>query len=52
METIKIAILSGQRSVTVNGIEFEKLPTCPRDTAKNRERFAEAKAKELFRIIN
>lgn len=51
MELIKTAILEGQRSVIVNGILFERLPVCPRDTQKNKEKFAEAKAKELYNLI-
>ena len=51
MEQIKNAILEGQRTVTVNGILFEGLPIVPRDTQKNKEKFAEAKAKELFKLI-
>lgn len=51
METIKYAILSGQRNVVVNGILFEELPIVPRETQKNKERFAEAKAIELIKLI-
>ena len=51
MEQIKTAILSGYSNVTVNGVLFEGLPSCPRDTAKQKERFAEAKAKELIKLI-
>lgn len=52
MEAIKTAILTGQKTVTVNGVLFEGLPKIPRDTQKNKERFAEAKAKELFKLIS
>lgn len=51
MEQIKSAILSGQKSVIVEGVLIEKLPVCPRDTQKNKEKFAEQKAKELYNII-
>jgi len=52
MELIKVAILQGQKTVIVNNILFERLPVCPRDTQKNREKFAEEKAKELFKLIS
>ncbi len=52
MELIFNAILEGQRTVTVNGIEFDRLPTLKRDTQKNREREAKIKAIELFKLIN
>ena len=52
MEAIKTAILMGQKTVVVNGILFEILPKLPRDTQKNKEKFAEAKAKELFKLIS
>lgn len=51
METIKNAILTGQRNVFVCGILFEKLPMCPHDTQKNKEIFATNKANELFKIL-
>ena len=51
MEQIKNAILEGQRNVIVNGTLFEGLPTLPRDTQKNKEKFAEARAKELIKLI-
>ena len=51
MEQIKNAILEGQRNVIVNGILFEGLPILPRDTQKNKEKFAEARAKELIKLI-
>jgi hypothetical protein len=52
METLKELILSGQRNGIVNGVVFECLPICPRDTQKNKEKFAESKAKELFKLIS
>lgn len=52
METIKLAILEGQRSVVVGGILFDLLPACPRDTQKNKEKFAELKAIELLKVLN
>ena len=51
MEAIKNAILTGQRNVFVNGILFDGLPICPRDTQKQKERFAEARAKELIKLL-
>ena len=51
MEQIKNAILEGQRNVIVNGILFEGLPILPRDTQKYKEKFAEARAKELIKLI-
>jgi hypothetical protein len=51
METIKLAILSGQRNVLVNGILFEGLPICIRDTQKRKEQFATNKANELIKIL-
>tara|TARA_R110000782_G_scaffold178772_2_gene269631 strand:+ start:4333 stop:4488 length:156 start_codon:yes stop_codon:yes gene_type:complete len=51
MEQIKEAILSGQRSVLVNGILFEGLPICPRDTQKRKEAFATKKATELIKLL-
>lgn len=52
MELIFNAILEGQRTVVVNGIQFEGLPTLKRDTQKNREKEAKIKAVELFKLIN
>lgn len=51
LEQIKVAILSNQKSVIVNGILFEGLPICPRDTQKRKEMFAEMKAEELIKLI-
>ena len=52
MEQLVNAILTQQKTVVVNGILFERLPTLKRDTQKNKEREAEAKAKELFKLIS
>lgn len=52
MEVLKTAILSGWQKVEVNGVLFEGLPKVPRDTQKNKEKFAEAKAKELFKLVS
>jgi hypothetical protein len=51
MEIIKNAILSGQRNVLVNGILFEGLPPCIRDTQKRKEIFATNKAIQLIKIL-
>jgi len=51
MELIKNAILTGQRNVIVNGILIEGLPICPRDTQKQKERFATEKASQLIKLI-
>ena len=51
MELIRIAILSGQRNVIVKGILFDNLPICPRDTQKQKERFATDKASQLIKLI-
>ena len=52
METLKNAILSGQKSVMIGHVLFDRLPVVPRDTQKNREKFAELKAIELLKILN
>ena len=52
MELIRNAILSGQRNVTVNGILFEGLPICIRDTQIKKEKFATDKANELIKVLN
>lgn len=52
MEEIKIAILSGQKEVKVNGVLIEGLPALPRDTQANKERFAEREARKLIEILN
>lgn len=52
MELIRNAILSGQSNVRVNGILFERLPICIRDTPKKREQFATDKANELIKVLN
>ena len=51
MEQIETAILTGQKTVVVNGVLFEGLPKVPRDTQVNKEKFAQKKAKELFQLI-
>lgn len=51
MELIRNAILEGQRNVFVNGILFEKLPVCLRDTQKKREQFATDKAIQLLKVL-
>lgn len=51
MEAIKTAILTGQRNVIVNGVLFDNLPVCPRDTQKQKERFATKKAIELIKLL-
>lgn len=52
MEILKMAILSGQKSVMLGNILFDKLPVVPRDTQKNKEKFAELKAIELLKVLN
>ena len=51
MEAIQTALLSGQKQVTVNSILIELQPL-PRDTQKQRERFALIKAKEFFKLLS
>ncbi|MCB0448427.1 MAG: hypothetical protein KDD03_13150 [Gelidibacter sp.] len=51
MDTICIALLCGHRKTTVNGIEIELQPL-KRDTAKNREREAQKRAKEILTLLN
>lgn len=51
MELIRNAVLEGQRNVIVNGILFECLPVCPRDTQKRKEQFATNKANGLIKIL-
>lgn len=50
MEAIQTALLSGHRSVTVNSILIELRPL-KRDTQKNKEREAEKRAKEIYKLI-
>ena len=51
MELIKNAILEGQKNVFVNGILFERLPICPRDTQKRKEKFATDKATQIIEAL-
>ena len=51
MELIFNAILTGQRSVLVGGIMFERLPICNENSQVKRELFAENKAKELIKVL-
>ena len=51
MELIRNAILEGQKNVFVNGILFERLPVCPRDTQKRKEKFATDKANQIFEAL-
>ena len=50
MEEIKMALLTGQRTVNLQGIEIHLKPL-PRDTQKQRERLAEAEAKKIIKAI-
>lgn len=56
MENIKQALinslLSGQKTVEVEGIVFECLPTLKRDTQRRRELQAEIEAEKLCKILS
>lgn len=52
MEELRRAILSEDKSVVVNGLEFTKLPKINRlDSQKKREEFAEREARKLYNNI-
>lgn len=51
MEQIQTALLTGQRTVIVNGITI-KLKPLPRDTQKQRERMAEREAQKIIKLLN
>jgi hypothetical protein len=46
------AMLSGQRNIKIEGIEFESLPLIKRDTQQCREIQAKKEAKKLINILN
>lgn len=50
MNQIVTALLTGQRSVTIKGVEVDLKPL-PRDTQKQRERIAIKQAKEILKLI-
>jgi len=50
-EQIVTALLTGQRNIKLNGIEIMLNPL-KRDTSLNKMREAEAKAKEIVKLLN
>jgi len=52
MEAIETALLSGQRRVTLQGIEIELNPPLKNDTRKNKEKEARQRAKHIMKVIN
>ena len=52
METITTALLSGQRRITLQGMEIDLNPPLKNDTRKNKEKEARQRAKQIMKIIN
>lgn len=51
MDQIITSLLTGQRTVILNGITIELQPL-KRDTQPNREREAQKRAKEIIKLIS
>jgi len=52
MEKIIVALLLGQRRITLQGIEIELNPPLKHDTRKNKEKEARKRAKAIVKILN
>lgn len=50
MEALQLALLTGQRTAILNGIQIDLKPL-KRDTQPNREREAQRRAKEIINLL-
>ena len=52
MEEIMVGLLSGQRKITLQGIEVDLNPPLKHDTRKNKEKEARKRAKAIVKILD
>ena len=52
MEEIMVGLLSGQRRITLQGMEIDLNPPLKNDTRRNKEKEARQRAKKIMKIIN
>ena len=52
MEAITTALLSGQRKITLQGMEIDLNPPLKHDTRRNKEKEARQRAKAIVKILN